>query len=329
MHFIILGLAAVLLATLALRMVCVFPLQPVKTAPRSLSDQQRSAALRMEADVRAIASVPHNLDHVPALEAAALYIEHELRAAGLLPKIQAFAVGKHTVRNIEVVFEPTAPATAVSLVVGAHYDSAGDSPGANDNGSGVAALLEICRSFALEPPAVSRRIRLVFFVNEEYPYGKTDAMGALRHARALKESGERVAGMIALETLGYFSDAPGSQRLPAPFNWIYPNRGNFVAFVALPGGGRFMRKALAHFRRAVVFPSTGTVVPSFVEGADLSDHWAYTHVGFPALMVTDTAPYRNPFYHQAHDLPHTVDYANLARVVEGLTQTLRTLTADA
>ena len=206
MHFIILGLAAVLLATLALRVVCVFPLQPVKTAPRSLSDQQRSAALRMEADVRAIASVPHNLDHVPALEAAALYIEHELRAAGLLPKIQAFAVGKHTVRNIEVVFEPTAPATAVSLVVGAHYDSAGDSPGANDNGSGVAALLEICRSFALEPPAVSRRVRLVFFVNEEYPHGKTDAMGALRHARALKESGERVAGMIALETLGYFSD---------------------------------------------------------------------------------------------------------------------------
>jgi hypothetical protein len=102
-------------------------LQPVKTAPRSLSDQQRSAALRMEADVRAIASVPHNLDHAPALEAAALYIEHELRAAGLLPKIQAFAVGKHTVRNIEVVFEPTAPATAVSLVVGAHYDSAGES----------------------------------------------------------------------------------------------------------------------------------------------------------------------------------------------------------
>ena len=178
---------------------------------------------------------------------------------------------------------------------------------------------------ASTPPALSRRLRLVFFVNEEQPYGKTDDMGSLRHARLLTDKNERVDGMIALETLGYFSEKPGSQRLPFPFNLVYPDTGNFAAFIGLPGARRFLAQALRQFRATDAFPSTGTIVPAFVEGADHSDHWAYHKLGYPALMVTDTAPYRNPFYHQKYDLPDCVDYVSLARITNGLEGMIRRL----
>ncbi|MGE0856994.1 MAG: M28 family peptidase, partial [Hyphomicrobiaceae bacterium] len=169
------------------------------------------------------------------------------------------------------------------------------------------------------------RVRLVFFVNEERPYGKTDDMGSLRHARALQQCGEHVAGMIALETLGYFSDAPGSQRFPFPFTWVYPDVGNFVAFVGLPRARRLVHRSLAAFRATQAFASIGGIAPGFVHGIDLSDHWAYDQCGFPALMVTDTAPFRNPNYHQRHDLPETVDYDSLARITVGLARMIETI----
>ena len=286
--------------------------------------------LALESHVRAIASKPHNLQVPADLEAAARYIETELASYGLKTEPQIFDVGGHPVRNIEVVIEPENPAPGIAtLVIGAHYDSAEGTPGANDNGTGVAALLEIARTFAQTPPVCSRRLRIVFFVNEELPYGKTGDMGALRHAERLKTSGENVVGMIALETLGYFSNEPGSQRLPFPFNMIYPKTGHFLAFVGLPGSGRFLRQTVAAFRAVSIFPSAGTVVPGFVEGADLSDHWAYHHVGFSALMATDTAPYRNPFYHQSYDTPDTVNYGALAHITRGLEATVRKLVAMA
>lgn len=225
-----------------------------------------------------------------------------------------------------MVFHP-ATGFAATLVIGAHYDSAEGTPGANDNGTGVAALLELCRALAQTPLGPKRRLRLVFFVNEELPHGKTENMGALRHARGLKAWGERIAGMIALETIGYFSSTPGSQRLPFPFNKIYPDTGHFLAFVGLPGSRRFLGETVAAFRAASDFPSTGTVVPAFIEGADLSDHWAYNQVGFPALMATDTAPYRNPFYHKAFDLPDTVNYGSLAEITRGLNGMVRKMIA--
>ena len=120
--------------------------------------------------------------------------------------------------------------------------------------------------------------------------------------------------MIALETLGYFSDAPGSQRFPPPFGIVYPDKGNFIAFVALPGARSFLHASLAAFRRHAAFPSIGGLAPGFIEGIDLSDHWSFHQFGFPALMVTDTAPFRNPHYHQPTDTPEKVDYASLARI---------------
>ena len=303
----------------------VFPLVSGSSNCRP-SSGHHPLQLALEAHVRAIATRPHSLACPDDLESAARHIETELASYGLTSEPQIFEVEGQSVRNIEVVFEPseTAP-VAATLVVGAHYDSAVGTPGANDNGTGVAALLEIARALATTPQKLTRRVRLVFFVNEELPYGKTEHMGALRHAERLKTNGETILGMIALETIGYFSDVPGSQRLPFPFNWIYPDTGHFLAFIGLPGSRSFLGRTVAAFRATSQFASTGTVVPGVVEGADLSDHWAYHHVGFPALMATDTAPYRNPFYHQPYDTPDTINYGALAEVTRGLEATVRRL----
>ena len=327
----VIGLAIILAAVLsAAYWAIVFPILSLPLELRPLGDAERATALDLERHIRCVASQPHNLEHPAALETSASYIESRLLDFGLETQRQVFDVAGVNVRNIEVVWGcPDRDPKAGTLVIGAHYDSADDSPGANDNGTGVAALLEIAGALARAPPLCARRLRLVFFVNEEAPYGKTADMGALRHAEGLKDSGENVCGMIALETLGYFSNAPGTQKLPFPFNLIYPSRGNFVAFIGLPGSRTFLRSAVKAFRAVSDFPSTGSLVPGFIEGADLSDHWAYHHTGFPAMMITDTAPYRNPFYHQVHDTPDTVDYVSLARITKGVELTVRKLVAGA
>lgn len=324
--FAIVGAAALAAAVLAvLAYMIVLPRQPMRAPPPPLTSEQAALSSILAEHVHAIASRPHNLDHYPALEAAACYIEQQLAAMGHHVLLHEYLVAGRPVRNIEVVIEAAAAhAATATLVIGAHYDSPDDSPGANDNGSGVAALIEMARALRRDPSQVLR-LRIVFFVNEEQPWGKTEAMGSLRHARDLRASGERVAGMIALETLGHFSEAEGSQRFPVPFGLIYSKRGNFIAFVGLLRARRLLHRCVRAFRSSTSFPCIGGIAPSFVEGFDLSDHWAYDKCGFPALMVTDTAPFRNPHYHTRGDLPGTVDYDSLARVTDGLCAMVRTL----
>lgn len=307
----------------AVRYAIVFPRQPLTSPRLPLDPEGHVLARRLKQHLENLASRPHNLAHYAELEHTATGIERSLHGFGFAPVAQIYDVGGRSVRNIEVeVLPQTVTGGTATIVVGAHYDSPDDSPGANDNGSGVAALLEIARALRGFTPAHTR-IRLVFWVNEELPYGKTPDMGSWRHAQRLHLSGEPVRGVIALETLGYFSDEPGSQRFPWPFGLIYPDRGNFVAFVGLPGSRAFLRRALAAFRAQRCFPSIGGVAPGFLEGIDLSDHWAYRQFGMPALMVTDTAPFRNPYYHTTGDLPHTVDTESLARITRGLTAMIR------
>lgn len=315
--------ASICLATMlgmTLLYAIVFPAQPHDGKVSPATTEESEIAGRLAEHIRAIASKPRNLAHYPALEAAASYIELQLVTMGYAPAVQDFVVDDRPVRNIEVVVAPAVDdAQAPTLVIGAHYDSADESPGANDNGTGVAALIEMSRLLrgASRPRC---RLRLVFFVNEEQPYGKTENMGSLRHARALAQSGERVLGMIALETLGYFSNEPNSQRFPPPFGLIYPRTGNFVAFVGLLRARRLVHGCVRLFRSVTDFPAIGGIAPSTISGIDLSDHWAYDKCGFPALMVTDTAPYRNPHYHSEFDLPETVNYTALARITTGLTR---------
>ncbi len=167
------------------------------------------------------------------------------------------------------------------------------------------------------------RIRLVLFVNEEPPFFKTELMGSLVYARQLKASGEPVLGMIALETLGFYSDEDHSQHYPPPLGLLYPTKGNFVAFVGLTSSRAFLRRMVGMFRELVPFPSVGGTAPGIIPGIDWSDHWSFDQVGIPALMITDTALFRYPHYHTSADSPDKVDYDRLARVVSGLGQVIR------
>lgn len=309
-------LVGALFVAVALWYAIVFPRQPVQGPLPALTEAEKDLARRLREHITAIASRPHNLAYPADLEAAARYIEGVLARLGYTAAAQILAVGDQKVRNIEAVIEPKSPGAA-TLVVGAHYDSAGRSPGANDNGTGVAALLELARLLKGWAPQ-EQRLRLVFWVNEEQPYSHTEDMGSVQHARRLREAGEHVVGAISLETLGYFSNSPGSQKFPAPFDLIYSDVGNFVAFVGLPGARAFVHRAIGAFRRHAVFPSIGGVAPGFIEGIAASDHWSYQQQGYPALMITDTAPFRNPYYHRVDDLPGSVDAESLARITKGL-----------
>jgi hypothetical protein len=289
-----------------------------------LTRDQAELAARLQHHVRAVASRPHNVGHPQDLEQAALYIESALSGLGYEVHRQPFHADGQEVRNIEVVIEPAASVPiAKTLVVGAHYDSYFHAPGANDNGTGTAAVLELAKLLSDLRGRSSLRIRFILFVNEEPPYFKTELMGSLIYARRLKASGEPVLGMFSLETLGFYSDVEHSQRYPPPLGLLYPTTGNFVAFVGLTSSRSFVRRAVASFRALAAFPSVGGTAPGIIPGIDWSDHWSFEQVGLPALMVTDTAPFRYPHYHTAADSPDKVDYDRLARVVSGLEQVIR------
>lgn len=294
------------------------PLAPPTRAEEDL-------AQRLQRHVTAIASVPHNVSHPEELEKSAAYIERELKALGYTPQPQAYETDGVPTRNIEVVLAPAgAGADSESIVVGAHYDSAGVAPGANDNGTGVAAVLELARMLK-DVPLKNKTLRLVLFVNEEPPYDRTPFMGSVRYANMLKEHKVRVAGMMSLETLGCFSDEPGSQKYPAPFGLIFPSKANFIAFVALTGARSFLHDVVASFRKHTDFPTIGGTAPDLVDGIGWSDHWSFSQAGYPAIMVTDTALFRYRHYHKATDTPDKVDFKKLARITLGLEPTVRDL----
>ncbi|QIG81606.1 M28 family peptidase [Stakelama tenebrarum] len=287
-----------------------------------LPEPDAALAGQLRADVTAIASEPHNVAHPHALERAAQLIETKLVAAGHAVRRQTFEAGGVTVRNIEAVIEPADP-HAHTLVIGAHYDSAGNAPGANDNGSGTAVLLALARNLSDLRGKAAMRIRLVFFVNEEPPWFKTTEMGSLVYAKALAAGDEPVAAMFSLETMGYYSDAPGSQKYPAPLSYFYPDTGDFIAFVGTWGSRPLVREAVGRFREHATIPSVGGSTPGFLQGIDWSDHWAFEQAGYPGVMITDTAPFRYPWYHDARDLPDKVDYRRLALVTAGLEAMVR------
>jgi hypothetical protein len=289
-----------------------------------LTHEQAELAARLRKHVGGIAGAPHNTRYPRELERAASYIEDALKAIGYEVQRQPFRADGQEVRNIEAVIEPAAGAAhAKTLVIGAHYDSYLHAPGANDNGTGAAAVIELARLLADLRDRSAQRIRLVLFVNEEPPYFKSDLMGSLVYARRLKQSGEPVLGMVCLETLGFYSDDERSQRYPPPLGLLYPRKGNFIAFVGLISARPFVRRIVGAFRDVAAFPAVGGTAPGFIPGIDWSDHWAFGKVGIPAVMVTDTALFRYPHYHTAADTPDKVDYERLARVVSGLERVFR------
>ena len=256
------------------------------------------------------------------MAAAAGYIRKTLEDAGYGVNVQAFPSRGVTVSNIEAVLPGHGAADEV-IVVGAHYDSVADCPGANDNASGVAALLELARLLA--GSTLPRSVRFVAFANEEAPFFYGEEMGSNLYAARAQAQGERIEAMLSLETLGYYTDAPGTQKYPFPFSWFYPDSGNFVGFVGNMSSRPLVRQALGTFRASTAFPSEGVAAPSGIEGIHWSDHWSFWQAGYPALMVTDTAPFRYPHYHDATDTPQQLDYSGLARVTGGLAEVVGAL----
>lgn len=170
-------------------------------------------------------------------------------------------------------------------------------------------------------------IRFVAFANEELPYFMGPDMGSWVSAKRSRDRGERLAAMLSLEMLGYYSDRPGSQRYPAPLGLFYPSRGDYIAFVGDLGAFRLVRRCVSYFRKHSEFPSEWLAGPASIPGVTRSDHWSFRQFGFPALMVTDTAYNRNPNYHQATDTPDTLDYERMAKVTIGLAAMLKELAA--
>ena len=189
------------------------------------------------------------------------------------------------------------------VIVGGHYDSVAGCPGANDNASGTAAVLALARLFATSAPA--RTLRFAAFTNEEPPHFQTDAMGSRVCALNCRARSENVVAMLSLETIGFYSDAEGSQSYPPPFSLFYPSKGNFIAFVGNVGSRGLVRRAIRTFRERTPFPSEGAALPGFVPGVGWSDHWSFWREGYQAIMVTDTAPFRYPHYHTARPTPLT------------------------
>lgn len=249
-----------------------------------------------------------------ALAETAAYIEKSLVDAGL--RVRRLPVPALSADNVEAEITGQDAAGPI-VVIGAHYDSVEGCPGANDNGTGVAALLALARRFAPTHPEIT--LRFLAFPGEEPPHFGTDAMGSAAYAKGCSARGETVEAMISLETLGWYSDAPKSQKYPMPLlDLAYPDRGDFVTFVGNLASRALVRRAIAAFREHAAFPSEGAALPSWVPGVGWSDHAAFWEQGFPAIMVTDTAPFRYPHYHLATDTPDRVDYGRLARVVDGL-----------
>lgn len=272
--------------------------------------------LRLEAHVKrlSIDFHPRRYDRPDNIARTVQYITDELTAAGAAVSTQDIEVGGRTFQNVIARF---GPATGRLLVIGAHYDSYNITPGADDNASAVAGLLELARLVGNAPPA--RPIELVAYAFEEQPRASNADMGSAWHARALRAANRDVGLMLSLEMIGYFTDAPGSQRFPAPgLSLLYPDRGDFIALVGRLGDFGAMRRVKAAMSGATPLPVYSINSPRRVPGIENSDHVNFWDADFPALMVTDTAYLRNPNYHGPNDTWQTLDYRRMAQVVQAV-----------
>ena len=326
---------------------------PGKNVSRAglLSPDEVALREELRANVQKLAGEigERNMWHYAQLNAAADFIEDSFSRGGLRTRRDTYETGGQPCHNIEAEIpgsqqgaasaEGTAPKAAVFpgrrslgeggspppiIIIGAHYDSVFGSPGANDNGTGVAAMLALARRFTSAKP--KQTLRFVAFVNEEPPYFLSGEMGSQVYARRCKERGDKISAMISLETIGYFSDAPGSQTYPSPgLGLFYPKVGNFIGFVSNVHSRALLRRVIALFRKHAKIPSEGASLPAFIPGVSWSDQWSFWQHGYPAIMITDTAPFRYPYYHSSNDTPDKLDYDRFTLVVSGMDKVIEKL----
>jgi Zn-dependent M28 family amino/carboxypeptidase len=275
----------------------------------TLRDELRADVQRLGGDIG-----ERNMSRYPQLLAAADFIEQSFARGGLSTRRVSYELNGRQCHNIEAEIRGS---SSDIFVIGAHYDSVLGCPGANDNGSGIAAVLALSRRFA--GISTTRTLRFVAFVNEEPPYFLSPQMGSYVYAEHCKQRGDEIRAMISLETIGYFLDAPNSQSYPAPgFGAFYPKTGNFIGFVANVASRELLQRTMSIFRGQKKLPSQGAALPGFIPGVSWSDHWSFWQHGYPAIMITDTAPFRYPHYHLSSDTPDKLDYDRFALVVSGM-----------
>ncbi|MDH5428155.1 MAG: M20/M25/M40 family metallo-hydrolase [Nitrospirota bacterium] len=294
------------------------PLPPATDEIRALEGE-----LRSHVDMLAGEIGERNVFRYPQLVSAADYIEQTLSEAGYEVARQEYDVSGQACENIEAEVRGTERPDEIVLI-GAHYDSVKGSPGANDNATGVAATLALARAFAQNP--TPRTLRFVAFTNEEPPFFQTRHMGSRMYAKRSRQRDEHIILMLSLETIGYYSNESGSQSYVFPLHFFYPSTGNFIAFVSNVENGPLVRQLIGAFRRHTSFPSEGAALWGWLPGVGWSDHWAFWKEGFPAVMVTDTALFRDPTYHTSNDTPKNIHYEHFARVVSGLQRVITEFT---
>jgi hypothetical protein len=292
--------------------------------PLTRAEAETGARLLVDVDHVARAIGPRCALRGGALAEAAAFIETRLRGLGWTVRSEPLAGSGWTARNLAVEVTGTG-SDAEIVLVGAHYDTVCASPGADDNASGLAAVLELAR--LLRGRRFERTVRLVFFANEEEPFHSIGQMGSQVAARASRRRGERIVAMISLESLGIFSDLPRTQAYPWPLGLFYPDRGDFLAFVGDSRSRPLVRAALASFRRHARLPSEGVAAPAWLPGIAWSDHASYWP--WPAIMITDTAPFRSRVYHTPADLPEALSIGRLARATVALAAVVADLAAPA
>jgi len=286
------------------------PLAPLTPEQERLRD-----LLRTHVSALAQGIGERNMQKPESLEKSARYVEAALEGLELEPARHTYLVDGVAVSNIEAELPGTGLKDEI-VVIGAHYDSFWETPGADDNASGVAVLLVLADM--LRDQGLERTVRLVAFVNEEPPHFKNESMGSLRYARRCAERNEDVVAMMALEMLGVYVEKSGVQKYPPLLQYAYPASGDFVGFVGDFRSGGLVRDAVGVFRETTDFPSEGLVGPAWINGVDFSDHWSFWQAGYRAMMVTDTAFFRNILYHTVSDTPDSLDYDRMARVAAGL-----------
>ena len=288
------------------------------TPPAPLTDHEAALRDELRRDVEKLAGEigeRHCCWLYEKLDQSADWIEDSLTSAGCQVERQSFEVDQCACYNVIAEIAGKGRADEI-VVVGAHYDSVTGSPGANDNASGVAAVLALARAFA--GAEIARTLRLVAFANEEPPFFKSDEMGSFVYAQSCREREDNILGMLSLETIGYYSHAANSQHYPFPLSFFYPSTGNFIGFVGNLASRKLVRQITRAFKQHTDFACESAAVPGVIAGVDWSDHWSFWKHGFPAVMVTDTALFRYPHYHTPEDTPDKLDYDGFTRVTAGL-----------
>jgi Zn-dependent M28 family amino/carboxypeptidase len=294
----------------------------------TLTDDQIALRNQLASDVQKLAADigQRNIWNHWNLIAAANFLEASLTDAGYTPRRQDYIVEGQTCCNIEAEHTGTKNPDQI-IIIGAHYDTVLGSPGANDNASAVAAALALARRFANKK--TDKTIRFLFFPNEEAPFFHTEQMGSYVYANTCRQKNENIVAMLSLETIGYYTDRPKTQKYPPPFSLFYPSTANFLGFVSDSASKKLLHAVIASFRKNCKFPSQGGAIPEIVPGINWSDHWSFWRNGYPAIMITDTAPFRYPHYHTPDDTPDKIDYDSLARVTSGLEKVITELATTA